>query len=85
MHAPNFEHDVKEMKNFLPPETGASMKVAPFSSAISATSLDTAGSMVLLSISRVPGCTVLHMYKTNKGACNFVIQPSFHIHFIYLF
>ncbi len=43
----------------LPPETGASRKLTPFSLAMPATSLEVAGSMVLESMSRVPSWTEL--------------------------
>ena len=42
-----------------PPETGASMNTAPFPAASAAMSCDTAGSMVLLSISSAPFSTEL--------------------------
>lgn len=44
---------------FSPPETGASMYNAPLPSAALAMSLETAGSIVLLSIIRVPFTTLL--------------------------
>lgn len=43
----------------LPPDTGASKYVAPFSCALDATSLATSGLIVLLSISNEPFWTVL--------------------------
>lgn len=50
---------IMEKKNNLPPETGASIKTAPNFSAAEAISLETAGSMVLESMSREPFFTFL--------------------------
>lgn len=57
----------------LPPDTGASIKTAPIFSAATAISLDTAGSMVLESMSREPFFTFL-CSKSNKYMRAFKVE-----------
>uniref|UniRef100_A0A6B0ULM0 Putative secreted protein n=1 Tax=Ixodes ricinus TaxID=34613 RepID=A0A6B0ULM0_IXORI len=54
---PTMNVSVPALAAFTPPDTGASMKVAPFASTSFAISCDTEGSIVLLSIKSDPVCT----------------------------
>lgn len=62
----------------LPPDTGASIKTAPIFSAAAAISLETAGSMVLESISREPFFTFL--LKQNTIYTFTMIHVSIHVY-----
>ncbi len=58
-------------QNCLPPDTGASMYVAPLSLDNFSISWETDGSMVELSINRVPDCTELFNQKKALTMCGF--------------
>ena len=54
---------VCEITKYVPPETGASTKAQPFSSATTPTSMDVCGSVVLQSMNRLPGTGELQRYQ----------------------